>query len=200
MPGPLIINMNDKPMSWSALKRVKSNKIITIVGWGLCLLFGLFLLGKSIYDKAEAEDACANWVETPCELVSVDVETTEKTSGKRRKHTRSVSEIVISYRYTYQGRELRGDRYSVPDQSGEPAVYRELARSIKNSKKHHCYVNPKSQSDPELLTVEYCGKRITSCTVDFPLFRSWSSTRFRSCLHRGIMVYALPLQQFIHAI
>ncbi len=34
-------------------------------------------------EKAEAEDASANWVETPCELVWVNVETTQPRGRQR---------------------------------------------------------------------------------------------------------------------
>ncbi len=141
-------NMPRRLETWSDIARVehKKQKLIILAIGAAIVLLGLWFFYDEITDRCEARDARENWVRIPCELQSVDVENVTNwrlhKGGHHRPRQASNSEIIISYRYTYDGCDYQGERYSVPDETGMSEVFRKKSDAIRSKQNHFCYVNP----------------------------------------------------------
>jgi hypothetical protein len=86
-------------------------------------------------------EASAHWVETPCEILSSELQRHSSSDGDTYR-------VLIRYRYTWQGRELESQRYDFTAGASNIGVERMHAAIAAHPPGHRtvCYVDP---AEPE---------------------------------------------------
>ncbi len=90
-----------------------------------------------------------SWDTTTCEIVasSVKSETQEDSNG----NVNVMYSPLIRYQYDHDGREYRGDQYTViGGSSRNPESWTEIIERYPVGSEHHCFVNPNDPSEAVL--------------------------------------------------
>jgi len=107
--------------------------IFTLIGIGTFIALTIPMWSKAI--------ASTQWIETPCVILSSGVKSHSGSKGT----TYSVS---IEYRYSFNGRDYRSDRYNpVPGSSSGYDGKKDIVNRYPQGSTQVCYVNPKNPQE-----------------------------------------------------
>jgi hypothetical protein len=113
------------------------------------VLFGVFLAFLVLVFLIPTSRAMS-WRETPCRILSSDVETKEST-GRKKRSTPYMHRARVSFRYEFGGKTYTSDRYDrIGDWSSDRHAEQELAARYRPGDTATCFVDPERKGEAVL--------------------------------------------------